>query len=147
MHLLKRFSSWLEFKTSSLSIMLSMPTINAIEFFVGISENFWTSPLSSRLLFSLKLNKLQGWRNRGGDFGRSVNPISTKGGRLCPPHYYVLATQDFRTFHHPWIGLWNLRFTHGAHGSIKVLALIKYELRIVRVVAGPIYAKCIPTAL
>ena len=22
------------------------------------------------------------------DFGRSVNPISTKGDRLCPPHYY-----------------------------------------------------------
>ena len=21
------------------------------------------------------------------DFGRSVNPISSKGGRLCPPHY------------------------------------------------------------
>ena len=23
------------------------------------------------------------------DFGRSVNPISTRGGRLCPPHYYL----------------------------------------------------------
>ena len=22
------------------------------------------------------------------DFGRSVNPISTRRGRLCPPHYY-----------------------------------------------------------
>ena len=22
-------------------------------------------------------------------FGRSVNSISTRGGRLCPPHYYV----------------------------------------------------------
>ena len=23
------------------------------------------------------------------DFGRSVNPISTRGSRLCPPHYYL----------------------------------------------------------
>jgi hypothetical protein len=22
------------------------------------------------------------------DFGRSVNPISTRGDRLCPPNYY-----------------------------------------------------------
>ena len=22
------------------------------------------------------------------DFGRSVDPISTRRGRLCPPHYY-----------------------------------------------------------
>ena len=59
--------------------------------------------------FSMKLNLidyiwstyLQGWRNRGGggrgggvcfppspDFDRSVNPLSTRGGRLCPPNYY-----------------------------------------------------------
>ena len=24
------------------------------------------------------------------DFGRSVNPISTRGDRLCPPNYYWL---------------------------------------------------------
>ena len=24
----------------------------------------------------------------GPDFGRSVNPISTRGDRLCPPNYY-----------------------------------------------------------
>ena len=29
------------------------------------------------------------------DFGRSVNPISTKGDRLCPPNYYW-HTQIFR---------------------------------------------------
>ena len=23
------------------------------------------------------------------DFGRSINPISTRGSRLCSPHYYV----------------------------------------------------------
>ena len=39
-------------------------------------------------------NGSQGWRNRGAgrvyaflDFGRSVIPIPTMGGRLCPPHY------------------------------------------------------------
>ena len=29
------------------------------------------------------------------DFGRSVNPISTKGDRLCPPHYYWHGTPGF----------------------------------------------------
>ena len=29
------------------------------------------------------------------DFGRSVNPISTSGNRLCPPNYYW-HTQIFR---------------------------------------------------
>ena len=29
------------------------------------------------------------------DFGRSVNPISTRGDRLCPPNYYG-HTQIFR---------------------------------------------------
>ena len=29
------------------------------------------------------------------DFGRSFNPISTKGNRLCPPNYYW-HTQIFR---------------------------------------------------
>ena len=29
------------------------------------------------------------------DFGRLVNPISTRGGRLCPPHFY-LPPQIFR---------------------------------------------------
>ena len=29
------------------------------------------------------------------DFDRSVNPISTRGGRLCPPNYYW-HTQIFR---------------------------------------------------
>ena len=37
------------------------------------------------------------WECRGAmappDLGRSVNPISTRRGRLCPPHYYW----------HPWI--------------------------------------------
>jgi hypothetical protein len=30
------------------------------------------------------------------DFGRSVNPISTRGDRLCPPNYYW-HTQIFRS--------------------------------------------------
>ena len=36
------------------------------------------------------------------DFGRSVNPISTRGDRLCPPNYYLLAHPDFQTFRRPW---------------------------------------------
>ena len=33
------------------------------------------------------------------DFGRSVNPISTMGGRLCPPNN--TGTLDFQTFLRP----------------------------------------------
>ena len=28
-------------------------------------------------------------------FGRSVTPISTRGGRLCPPHYYMPPPPGF----------------------------------------------------
>ena len=35
------------------------------------------------------------------DFGKSVNPISTRGCRLCTPQYY-LAPQDFQTLLRPW---------------------------------------------
>ena len=34
------------------------------------------------------------WRG-GGDFARSVNTIATKGDRLFPPSYYVLAPPGF----------------------------------------------------
>ena len=34
------------------------------------------------------------------DFGRSVNPISTRGNRLCPPNYYW-HTQIFRPSNDP----------------------------------------------
>ena len=30
-----------------------------------------------------------GWTISHPGFGRSVNPISTRGGRLCSPHYYL----------------------------------------------------------
>ena len=33
------------------------------------------------------------------DFGRSVNPISTRGDRLCPP--ITMAPPDFQTFLRP----------------------------------------------
>ena len=36
-------------------------------------------------------------------FGRSVNPISTKGGRLCLP-IIILAPPNFQTFRRPWQG-------------------------------------------
>ena len=40
------------------------------------------------------------------DFGRSVNPTSTKGDRLCPPQYYC-PLPDFQTF------LWPCTKTRG----------------------------------
>ena len=39
------------------------------------------------------------WGCRAPDFGRSVNPISTRGGRLCPPNNTV--TPGFQTFLRP----------------------------------------------
>ena len=41
------------------------------------------------------------------DFGRSVNPISTRGNRLCPPNYYW-HTQIFRTSDGPDVTLLTL---------------------------------------
>jgi len=39
------------------------------------------------------------------DFGRSVNPISTRGDRLCPPNYYwhtrIFRPSDSPDFHGP----------------------------------------------
>ena len=47
-----------------------------------------------RCVLSPILWPLQACRSRGcrepPDFCRSVNPIPTRGVRLCPPHYYVL---------------------------------------------------------
>ena len=40
------------------------------------------------------------------DFGKSVNPISTVGSRLRPPHYYSLPPPDFQTFRHPCHEWW-----------------------------------------
>ena len=42
---------------------------------------------------------LPGHPQRAPDYGRSVNPISTKGGRLCPPNN--TGTPDFQTFRRP----------------------------------------------
>ena len=36
------------------------------------------------------------------NFKRSINPISTRGGRLCSPHYYLPPPQDFQTFLRPF---------------------------------------------
>ena len=36
------------------------------------------------------------------DFGRSVNPISNRGDRLCPPNYYW-HTRNFRPSDGPGI--------------------------------------------
>ena len=57
-----------------------------------------------------KLTFMQGCRNRGGRapstapppliFGRSVNPIPTRGNRFCPLHCLLLASPMFFNFWH-----------------------------------------------
>ena len=47
--------------------------------------------LSAKIIYSIQLPQSRGVA-RGGlagppEFDRSVNPIQTKGGRLCPSHY------------------------------------------------------------
>ena len=44
-----------------------------------------------------------GWAFAHPVFGSSVKPILTKGGRLCPPHYY-LPFQIFRPSYTPPVG-------------------------------------------
>ena len=36
------------------------------------------------------------------EFRSSVDPIPTRGGRLCPPHYLLLAPLDLKTLRHLW---------------------------------------------
>ena len=48
------------------------------------------------------------------DFGRSVNPISTRGDRLCPLNYYW-HTQIFRPSDGP--GMTSVRFNFFMNGS------------------------------
>ena len=52
------------------------------------------------------------------DFGTSVNPISTRGDRLCPPYYYYSPTPDFQTFLRPCVNsldwkYWSARVAKG----------------------------------
>ena len=42
------------------------------------------------------------------DFGRSVNPISTRGGGANYAHQIILAPPDFQTFLQPWVVYINL---------------------------------------
>ena len=44
-----------------------------------------------------------GWAVAHPGFGKSVTPISTRGGRLCPPHTLLLA--------HPALGRFLRHFT------------------------------------
>ena len=71
-----------------------------IRFFLA---NAFTDLFCAYSKFSVKLS--QGWRNRGGgrgssarppDFGRQINPISTRGGRLCT--HINTGPLDFQTF-------------------------------------------------
>ena len=61
------------------------------------------------------LSKRQACCKRGGQggtcppvFGRSVNPISTKGGTICPPHYYMppYGPERYSTFYSVLHVLW-----------------------------------------
>ena len=57
-----------------------------------LSENFdpyitWMALKNSHNWYLMQLCRF--WMGRvGSEFGSSVNPISTRGGRLCPPPYY-----------------------------------------------------------
>ena len=67
-----------------------------------LTDQFWTICqmfpafyFSNHFIRILCLCKLQARRKRGAEgalappvFGRTVNPISTRGSRLCPPQYY-----------------------------------------------------------
>ena len=44
-----------------------------------------------------------GWAIPHSCFGRSVNPISTRGGRLCPPHYYLPTQLPTSLTHYMWL--------------------------------------------
>ena len=39
------------------------------------------------------------------DFGRSVNPVQIREGRLCPPHYF-LSSRIFRPSYGPVLRSW-----------------------------------------
>ena len=48
------------------------------------------------------------------DFGRLVNPISTKGGRLCPPNNTgTPGFSNLPTALRQWCCCWNFRWTRG----------------------------------
>ena len=53
-------------------------------------HHFWLSHLGGFQTNQQKALNRDVWRwgGRGASFGISVNPIWTKGGRLCPPYYY-----------------------------------------------------------
>ena len=57
------------------------------------------------------------------DFGRSVNPISTRRGRLCPPYYYW-HPQIFRPSYGP--GLEEKTSIKALSGAVYTELLINY---------------------
>ena len=56
------------------------------------------------------------------DFGRSVNPISTRGDRLCPPNYYW-HTRIFRPSDGPGLPTGETGTTADAHKFSETLTL------------------------
>ena len=58
-------------------------------------NDFWKLCIMQHIYFKFNLAPRLGFPGGsetpevGGSFGISVNPIWTKGGRLCPPYYYV----------------------------------------------------------
>ena len=59
--------------------------IEVLEF---IAENVSDKDPMTPLLIVAAQGKIEVFKIKPLDFGRSVNPISTRRGRLCPPHYY-----------------------------------------------------------
>ena len=83
-----------------LPILLSKKTTKREEVFKN--RRFWDDIVYGRPLsqiFTLEYWSTKwfsfiihvGWASAHTGFGRSVNPISTKGGSFCPPHCYMLT--------------------------------------------------------
>ena len=54
-------------------------------------------------LFEFSRGSVPGGALAPPDFGRSVDPISTRRDRICQPHQsLLLAPPDFQTFRRPW---------------------------------------------
>ena len=72
---------------------------------------FWGLILSCDPIFGLIRSSLQGsksgWAMAPLDFGKSVNPISTKEADYA--HEIILAPSDFQTFLRPWFALFKIK--------------------------------------
>ena len=108
---------WVEYKFHS-----DFRPINWVQW---ISLKFWLQPHPKEKVLR---PVVPGCAMAHPDFGRSVNPISTRGDRLCPPNYYW-HTRIFRPFDGPdeggkaplaipWVWPW-VGFHYGVDVSCK----------------------------